>query len=61
MFKFLWENGVWNWQIVLQLSTVLMRLFGYPYNNDLVIICKDSPGYLSKDIVYHYVTEVFNS
>ena len=22
-----------------------MRLFGYPYNNDLVI-CKDSPGYL---------------
>ena len=26
---------------MLQLSTVLMRLFGYPYNNDLVI-CKDT-------------------
>ena len=24
-----------------------MRLFGYPYNNDLVI-CKDSPDYLSE-------------
>ena len=22
---------------MLQLSTILMRLFGYPYNNDLVI------------------------
>ena len=32
----------------LQLSTVLMRLFGYPYNNDLVIckVSKDSPDYL---------------
>ena len=33
-------------QKVLQLSTILMRLFGYPYNNDLVI-CKDSPDYLT--------------
>ena len=24
-----------------------MRLFGYPYNNDLVI-CKDSPDYLAR-------------
>ena len=24
-----------------------MRLFGYPYNNDLVI-CKDSPDYLTQ-------------
>ena len=31
---------------MLQLSTILMRLFGYPYNNDLVI-CKDSPDYLT--------------
>ena len=29
---------------MLQLSTVLMRLFDYLYNNDLVI-CKDSPDY----------------
>ena len=33
---------------MLQLRTVLMRLFGYPYNNDLVI-CKDSPDYLGID------------
>ena len=31
---------------MLQLRTILMRLFGYPYNNDLVI-CKDSPDYLT--------------
>ena len=30
---------------LLQLRTVLMMLFGYPYNNDLGI-CKDSPDYL---------------
>ena len=30
---------------MLQLSINLMRLFGYPYNNDLVI-CKDSHDYL---------------
>ena len=30
---------------MLQLRTVLMRLFGYPYKDDLVM-CKDSPDYL---------------
>ena len=33
------------------LITVLMRVFGYPYNNDLVIhVCKDSPDYLTWSI-----------
>ena len=27
------------------ISTILKKLFGYPYNNDLVI-CKDGPDYL---------------
>ena len=34
---------------MLQLSTVLVMLFGYPYNNDLVM-CKDSPDYLDKNV-----------
>ena len=29
---------------MLQLSTVLMRYFGYPYND--LVICRDSPDYL---------------
>ena len=53
--KFLWENYVWSWQNVLQLRTVLMRLFGYPYNNDLVI-CKDSPDYLPFSHFHHNYT-----
>ena len=40
----LWTVLIYFWQNVLQLSTVLMRLFDYLYNNDLVI-CKDSPDY----------------
>ena len=45
---------LWSWQNVLQLSTVLMRLFGYPYKNDLVI-CKDIPDYLYHmgDLIIH--------
>ena len=31
---------------MLQLRTVLVGLFGYPYNNGSVISCKDSPDYL---------------
>ena len=44
-FNVFWENCVGSWQNVLPLRTVLMRLFDYPYNNDLVI-CKDSHDYL---------------
>ena len=43
-FIFFCENCVWSWQNVLQLSTVLLRFFGYPYND--LVICKDSPDYL---------------
>ena len=32
------------------INTVFMRLFGYPYNNDLVI-CKDSPDYLGFAVI----------
>ena len=30
--------------VTIDLSTVLMRFFGYPYND--LVICKDSPDYL---------------
>ena len=44
---------------MLQFSTVLFRLFGYPYNNDLVI-CKDSPDYLHCTQIFLLITqEVF--
>ena len=30
--------------LLVVISTVLMRFFGYPYND--LVICKDSPDYL---------------
>ena len=53
-FQFLWETCVWGWQNVL---TVLMRLVGYPYNNELVIY-KDNPDYLH---MYNRISEQLDS
>ena len=32
--------------------TVLMRFFGYPYND--LVICKDSPDYLALSLIKSY-------
>ena len=75
-FDFFFEKSlIFMGKLCLKLTkcvkTILMRLFGYPYNYDLVISCTDSSGYLTVVVligmldsklyfIYNFLKEQYN-